>query len=293
MTTKTASGNILIIGYGKLGSHLFHELKHTRKYSSIAAIKERKLTVNKYNRFVEASGIIFLCVQDSKISAAVKRLQQVDVSLKNKFIFHTSGALTSDELSALAAKGAVTGSFHPVQSFAGKVTAKAGSFKNIYIAAEGKPKALKKMKELARALQAIPFEIKKQNKIYHHICCVMSSNFLAVLNGKISDAGLKRIQINGFKNRTFFNIYMPLALQTLKNVVDSGPVGALTGPIERNDITTVKAHLDALKKSNKDLLTYYILMGIETVKLALKKKSIRKIDANNIYKLFSNYIIKQ
>lgn len=293
MTTKAASGNILIIGFGKLGSHLFHELKHTLKYNSIKAIKERKLTADKYNKLVETSGIIFLCVQDSKISAAVKRLLQADVNLKNKFIFHTSGALTSDELSALSAKGALTGSFHPVQSFAGKVTAKAGSFKGIYVAAEGKPKALKKMKELARALQAIPFEIKKQNKIHHHICCVMSSNFLAVLNGKIADTGLKKIQINGFKNRTFFNIYMPLALQTLKNVVKSGPVGALTGPIERNDISTVKAHLDALKKSNNGLLTYYILMGIETVKLALKKKSIKKTHANNIYKLFTKYIIKQ
>ncbi len=293
MITKNTSANILIIGFGKLGSHLFHELKHTRKYRNITAIKDRKLAESRYNKLVEASGIIFLCVQDSKINAAVKRLEQADLSLKNKFIFHTSGALTSDELSALAAKGSITGSFHPVQSFAGKVTAKAGSFKDIYIAAEGKPKALNKMKELTRALQAIPFEIKKQNKIYHHICCVMSSNFLAVLNGKIADTGLKKIQINGFKNRTFFNIYMPLALQTLKNIVDSGPVGALTGPIERNDIATVQAHLDALKKSNKGLLTYYILMGIETVKLALKKKSIGKTDAENIYKLFSKYIIKQ
>ena len=152
MITKNTSGNVLIIGFGKLGSHLFHELKHTRKYRNIAAIKERKLAAGKYNKLVEASGIIFLCVQDSKISAAVKRLQQADVSLMNKFIFHTSGAVTSDELSALAAKGAVTGSFHPVQSFAGKVNAKAGSFKGIYIAIEGMPRALKKMKELASAL---------------------------------------------------------------------------------------------------------------------------------------------
>jgi len=293
MIIKHTSGNILIIGFGKLGSHLFHELKHTRKYHNIRAVKERRLAAGKYIKLVGSSDIIFLCVQDSKISSAVKRLQQADVNLKNKFIFHTSGALTSDELSELAAKGAITGSFHPVQSFAGKVTRKAGSFKGIYIAAEGTPKALKKMKDLALALQAIPFEIKKQNKIYHHICCVMSSNFLAVLNGKIADTGLKKIQINGFKNRTFFNIYMPLALQTLKNVADSGPVSALTGPIERNDIATVQAHLNALKKSNKGLLSYYILMGIETVKLALKKKSIRKTDAENIYKLFSKFIIKQ
>ena len=86
---------------------------------------------------------------------------------------------------------------------------------------------------------------------------------------------------------------MPLALQTLKNVAASGPVAALTGPIERNDLSTIKAHLDALKNSDKDLLTYYILMGIETVKLAFKKKSIRKTDADKIYKLFSKYIIKQ
>ncbi len=61
----------------------------------------------------------------------------------------------------------------------------------------------------------------------------------------------------------------------------------------KNDIVTVKHHLEALKKSSKELLSFYILMGIETVKLALNKKSITKTQSANLYKLFSNYIIKQ
>lgn len=293
MTTKKRADNILIIGFGKLGSHLYHELKHTGKFGDIAAIKSRSIKAERFKKLAEKSTLILICVQDSKIEQVVQKLLRTKADLKSKFIFHTSGALTSDALSALAAKGALTGSFHPVQSFASKVSAKTGSFNGIYIAAEGSSKAVQKMNGLAKSLGAIPFKIEKKNKVFHHICCVMSSNFLTVLNSKIEQTGLKKIQINGFNNRTFFNIYMPLALQTLKNVAASGPAAALTGPIERNDLSTIKAHLDALKKSDKDLLTYYILMGIETVKLALKKKSIRKSDANNIYKLFSKYIIKQ
>ena len=83
---------------------------------------------------------------------------------------------------------------------------------------------------------------------------------------------------------------MPLAQQTLRNISSLGPKSALTGPIERNDVNTLESHLEALRIIGKDILFYYVLMGIETVKLALKKKSINKIQANKIYKLFSKYI---
>lgn len=283
---------ILIIGFGKLGSHLYYSLKSAGTYS-ISALKERNTKRSILAGLIRSADVIFICVQDSKIAKTTESIYKLNIPLKNKTIFHTSGALTSDAVAELKQWGAYTGSFHPVQSFAKRTTRLTDSFKNIYIAIEGDKPAVRKAYTIAKNIGSLPFTIKKENKVYHHICCVMASNFLSALNGRIEETGRKKIQINGFNNLTFLNIYMPLAKQTLGNISVHGAKGSLTGPIERNDLVTVKHHLEALKKSNKELLTFYILMGIETVKLALNKKSITKKDASNLYKLFSNYIIKQ
>jgi predicted short-subunit dehydrogenase-like oxidoreductase (DUF2520 family) len=282
---------LLIIGFGKLGSHLYYSLKSTGKYKVTAAKKRNKKSI--LSGLVKNADVIFICVQDSKITKTAESIIKLNVPLKKKTIFHTSGALTSDAVSELKHQGAYIGSFHPVQSFAKRAPRLTDSFNEIYIATEGDKPAVKKANTIAKSIGSLPFTIKKENKVYHHICCVMASNFLSALNGRIEETGRKKIQINGFNNLTFLNIYMPLAKQTLGNIAVHGAKGSLTGPIERNDITTVKHHLEALRKSSKELLTFYILMGIETVKLALNKKSITKKQSSDLYKLFSNYIIKQ
>ncbi|NOS84306.1 MAG: DUF2520 domain-containing protein [Ignavibacteria bacterium] len=282
---------ILIIGFGKLGSHLYYSLKSTGKYKVTFAKKRNKKSI--LDGLIRSADVIFICVQDSIITKTAESIIKLNVPLKNKTIFHTSGALTSDAIKVLKQHGTYTGSFHPVQSFAKRTTRLTDSFNKIYIATEGDKPAVKKAYSIAKSIGSIPFTIKKENKVYHHICCVMASNFLSALNGRIEETGRKKIQINGFNNLTFLNIYMPLAKQTLGNIAVHGAKGSLTGPIERNDVTTVKHHLEALKKSSKELLTFYILMGIETVKLALNKKSITKKQSSDLYKLFSNYIIKQ
>ncbi len=283
---------LLIIGFGKLGSHLYYSLKSTGKYT-VSAAKKRSTKKSILAGLVKNADVIFICVQDSKITKTAESIIKLNVSLKKKTIFHTSGALTSDSIEQLKLHGAFTGSFHPVQSFAKRTTRLSDSFETIYIAIEGDRPAVRKAYAIAKSIGSAPFTIKKENKVYHHICCVMASNFLSALNGRIEEAGRKKIQINGFNNLTFLNIYMPLAKQTLGNIALHGAKGSLTGPIERNDTATVKHHLDALRKNSKELLTFYILMGIETVKLALNKKSITKNEASELYKLFSNYIIKQ
>ncbi len=282
--------NILIIGYGKLGSHLYYAFKNAGKRYDISVFKSIKTTASKFNKLVEKSNLIFICVQDSKIPEAVSLIYRTSVNLKGKYIFHTSGALTSDKLTSLKEKGASTASFHPVQTFERKALKHSKRFNDIYIALEGTKTAVIKAALLSRIFKAIPFVIKKENKVYHHICCVMASNYLTVLYSKIEETGSKKIQINGFNKLKFFDIYMPLALQTLENISSAGPKAALTGPIERNDISILESHLKALSTAGKDILFYYVMMGIETVKLALKKKSINNQQADKIYKLFSKYI---
>jgi predicted short-subunit dehydrogenase-like oxidoreductase (DUF2520 family) len=282
--------NILIIGFGKLGSNLYYGLKKIKGFNP-EVIKSSRSRIDKTQ--IKSAGTIFICARDSEIMQVVKQIVSTDVSLKKKIIFHTSGSLTSDELLKLASKGAVTASFHPVQTFEKRVKNDIGRFGNIYIALEGKPQAIKAGKQIASLLGSKSFVLKKAEKVYHHICCVIASNFLTALNRQIEKIISKKIRINGFKKASFFNIYMPLAMQSLKNTADEGAVNALTGPFERNDIVTIEKHLDALKRGSGDVLPVYILMGIETVKLSLEKKSLSISESKKIMQLLSKYIIKQ
>ena len=189
----------------------------------------------------------------------------------------------------LSKKGADTGSFHPVQTFEKVINKYSRRFKGIYIALEGNLKAVKKGMQISKSIGAKPFVISKENKIYHHICCVFASNFLAVLMRQIEKTGSKKIRINGFKNLSFFSIYKPLASQTLDNIAVKGAVKSLSGPVERNDLDTILHHIKALNNKHDDVLSIYLLMGIETVKLALEKKTLTPKEAKKILKSFYKY----
>ncbi len=280
---------ILIIGFGKLGSNLYYALRGN-KGIKLKAVRSSREKISAES--IESADLIFICTRDSQIPAAVKQIASSGASIKKKIIFHASGSLTSDELKILSAKGAHTGSFHPVQTFEKRVRKDAGRFKEIYIALEAVPAAKKAGERISRILGAKAFAIKKENKVYHHICCVIASNFLAALNRQIEKIISKKIRINGFKNLSFFNIYMPLAMQSLKNIAKSGTIDSLTGPFERNDMITIEKHLKALSRGSKDVLSVYLLMGIETVKLSLEKKSLSHGDSVKIMKLLSKYLIK-
>lgn len=279
--------NIAIIGFGNLGSHLYHALKNSGKVNITGIVKTGRNRIPP--AAVNNTDVIFITTQDTKIRTAVKSLAKF--KLKGKYIYHTSGSLTSDELKPLAVKGAITGSFHPVQTFEAQAKKDNDRFRNIYIAIEGDAKAVKRAKEISGMLGAKSIIIPKEEKALHHICCVIASNFTATLMRLIEKTGermkstRKQIQKNGFNKAEFFSIYKPLAVQTLENIASRGAVKSLTGPIERNDLETIKKHLNSI---SYELLPIYILLGIETVNLSLEKKSITPNEAKQILKTFDN-----
>jgi hypothetical protein len=57
---------------------------------------------------------------------------------------------------------------------------------------------------------------------------------------------------------------------------------ALTGPIERGDVDTVKMHVDVLQKFAPHLTTFYLILGVETARLALIKGSLSSEQFNSL-----------
>ena len=301
---------ISIIGFGRVGSNLFYSLKQSG-FQNLFKIDHSHYS-NWVNNKLSKCEVIFICTKDSTISSVVSELILNKIILNNKTILHTSGSISSDVLLPLKKRGAQIGSFHPVQSFNRKqkrVSKINESFKNIYIVVEGDKKAILVGKKIASSLGSKTLILSKDEKIVHHICCVIASNYLITLLSQLEELtnvynklerrksgkeifpdNLKLMALlNEFKNLNLFNIYKPLILSTLIHAEKFGCIKSLTGPIERNDYLTVETHLKTLSKHCPNILPFYIFMGSETIKLTLKKYSKNKIDFSKFTSLFKKY----
>jgi predicted short-subunit dehydrogenase-like oxidoreductase (DUF2520 family) len=279
---------VCIIGFGKLGSHLYYALNKTSKYRVHYVLRNSRARLSP-QKLSECS-VIFICTPDSGIKDAVKELKKKSFVLLNKYIFHTSGAFDSGLLKPLEAKGAFTGSFHPAQTFEERVKSYNKRLNGIYIITEGSREAVRKANEIAHALLSKFVSLGKDEKILHHINSVIASNYLVCFFYQIEKVShlisgvyaRGKGRLNGFKNSTFLNIYKPLIVQTLKNIEKKGTQKSLTGPISRNDLSTVKAHIKIIKKRMPSILEFYSLMGNQAVQIALKNKSINRNEAKTL-----------
>lgn len=246
-----------VIGAGNLGTYLIDSL--VKKGYSLKYIykksKSRQFAfaiTNDIRLLVEQSDFIIISTQESKIREAAE-LAAASSHPKGKVFFHTSNALTSDELASIQKKGARVASFSPLQTFP-EYSAKTGAdiFNGIYFLSEGDKEALNLTRQVAADLGAHVLAVDKSEKIYFHIAGVASCNFLiAVL--ELAESQLKKVGKHGIK------ILLPLIKQTLKNVEERGAKASLTGPVKRKEMTIVKKHLEVLEKNPDEAALYKAL----------------------------------
>jgi len=246
---------IAIIGAGRLGTALGRAL--AKKGHSITALTCRSGAsaresariigqgrVSKKNKDAAVRGqVIFLCLPDQEIRKVVTELAGERIDWAGKIVFHTSGLLPAKALRPLEDKGALTASFHPVQSFTGKDTSPA-HFRGIYFGLEGNQKALALARKIVRQLGGHPLALRPEGKPYYHAACTMTSNFLVIL----LDVAACLLKQGGIEQKNALELLFPLAEGTLRNVKKFDIRDSLTGPIIRGDSATIKAHLDALRR---------------------------------------------
>lgn len=273
--------NVAILGAGKLGTTLGRALAETGFLikavscrSSASAEKSAALIPGSpqafsNNRDAAALGQwIVLTAPDDQIADLAREISALQ--LKNHLVFHCSGLLSADILSPLQKKGAWTASLHPVQTF----TSREGGlqlFKGTYFTLEGEKKACDKLKGIVKKLKGIPIELPKAYKPVYHAACSLSSNLLLALIQTAQDL-LKPIEL---KKGNEYEILLPLIKQTIVNIEQMGLREALTGPVIRGDLHTVKIHLAALR-SNKPAYRIYRNLAQQALETAGQKISADK-----------------
>lgn len=213
--------------------------------------------------------LILISTPDDQIPVVTAELTKLRFTDKPTAL-HTSGALSSDVLSPLKAKGWSTGSVHPLISVSGPND----SLENAFWSIEGDAHAVRLAKALVRDLGGTSFSIRAQDKALYHAAAVMTSGNVTAL----FDVALEILIQCGLTRKTARRILQPLLASTVHNLETKDPSAALTGTFSRGDVETVKRHLAALKDHKlSDALELYCRLGKRSLKIARKETRITRI----------------
>lgn len=278
---------IVIIGAGRLGTALGRAL--AGKGHKIRALTCRRLKSASESRAIIGQGramtdnaaaarlgrIIFLCLPDEEIPRMASLLARSQTDWAGRFVFHTSGLLSSGALKPLQKKGALIASIHPVQAFPHKKT-RPSQFRGISFGLEGDKKALVLARGLVRQLDGRAMVIPEEAKPLYHAACSFASNFLVIL----LDAAAVLLSQAKIPRKEAVRMLFPLLQGTLRNVKKLDTSGSLTGPLVRGDSASVGAHLDALKRLPQyaEIYRKLSLMGLEMArKKGLSPRKVRAL----------------
>ena len=234
------------IGAGKVGFSLGryfadNGIELTGYYSRTAesARKAAEFTGSEFysqpDGLISASDAVFLTVPDGAIKETYLSLTKY--KLTGKQLCHCSGAMSATEaFPDISAYGALASSIHPLFP----VSSKEESYKelgNAFFCIEGDcaDEWSGILSRMGNSVRIITSGIKSR----YHAACSVASNLVCGL----MEESVQMLEQCGFTADEALAALEPLAMSNIRRIFAVGPTAALTGPIERNDVSTVKKHI--------------------------------------------------
>lgn len=266
------------IGAGKVGFSLgkfFSENRITvtgyysrhEKSAREAAEFTKSQCYTEMETLIRESDAIFLTVPDGVINSIYEEIKKYDI--KDKQICHCSGALSSEEaFPGIKERGAHGYSIHPLFPVSDKLNSYrelSGAFFCLEGSDEGISWWLDYFKENAKGSKLI----EAKNKVKYHAACAIASNLYCAL----MQESMELMSQCGFTNEEALMAVTPLVESNVRHILEDGPLGALTGPVERGDAETVRKHLGCISAGvDRDL---YIAASRKLTEVAQAKNPQR------------------
>mgnify|MGYP000703098094 CR=1 FL=1 len=271
---------IAIIGTGKVGTAIGCLLKSVG-YTVTALADISKTALEQGNRLTggrtftdpvraaELADTIFITTVDDQIRRVCSYLAEEGVLGPGKRVVHMSGAGGLDLLNPARAAGARVACIHPLQSFAdldGSIRSIPGSTFAVTAEDEIRDWALQVVHDLGGVSFFLPDEDKP---LYHAAACFASNYLVSLMNIVVSLYGTL-----GLDSKEAVRAVLPLVQGTIDNIAKNGVDGALTGPIVRGDVMTVRSHLNILAEKAPETLPLYRELGRGALGIAVKNRRI-------------------
>lgn len=249
----------------------------TAQSAKAAAEFTKAMEYRTLETIIKENDILFLTVPDGKIKEVWNEIKTFP--LEGKIICHCSGLLSSDIFEGIQDTGAFGYALHPL--FA--ISSRWESYRQLsasYFTIEGSEKYIsfweKQFSVLGNPVCVLP----KEQKVKYHAAAVFASNFVIALVKTAQEL----LGSCGFTQEAAKEALLPLFSCNSGAVAGQGIVKALTGPAERADLGTMKAHMDVLTEEDKEL---YQLLSRKLLLVAKEKNPQRD------YKKVEEYLEKE
>lgn len=242
-----------VVGAGKVGSVLAARLRSAGY--PIAGVSGRSeasrlradtllpgVAVLTPEQVASAADVLVLAVPDDSLIAVAEQLAASGAVRPGQYVLHTSGRHGLDALASLTRLGARPIAFHPAMTFTGTaVDFDRQPVFGLTAAVADRPMA----EELVAALGGVPMWVAETDRALYHAALAHGANHLVTLVAQSMDL----LRTAGADDPAA--VLRPLLTAALDNVLAYGDA-ALTGPVVRGDVTTIRAHVDALAAADVD-----------------------------------------
>ncbi len=211
-------------------------------------------------RPAEDTTVLLLAVPDDALHTVANEVAQSGPAPRGCVVLHLSGALSTDVLAPMHAAGYTIGSLHPLQTVADAWSG-VERLRGCSYAIAGEPGALAACRRLVLAVGGRPMVIPPALRPLYHAAAVFASNYVLAATATVA----RTLAEAGISEEDAIAAALPLMRGTMDNVEQLGLGSALTGPIARGDVDTVRLHLSRLSPRERGL---YSALGLETVRLA-------------------------
>ncbi|HEX2779606.1 MAG TPA: DUF2520 domain-containing protein [Gemmatimonadaceae bacterium] len=260
------SDRVFILGAGRAGRGLSRALRASGV--DVVGLHGRRtegapdaVTAGPLPAGARAATIVLIAVRDAQLDDALGELTESAIA-PDAVILHASGSATPPALGALRARGHAAGTFHPLVPIADPARA-AALFRGAFIGLDGDEGAIAAGERLAARLGARTLRIPPGSKATYHAAAVIASNFPTVLAAVAS-----RLLVGlGVPDDAAWGAIRALLHGAVANLEGESAARALTGPIARGDVDTVRQHLDALR-SDPATRELYVELSEVAVQLA-------------------------
>jgi len=281
------SATVAIVGAGRVGRAMGKRLRElgwrigavTTRSAPTARAAVRSIgagqPADRLTHQLLAASVVLIATPDNAIESVAAELARLGGNeWRGKVVLHTSGALDSSALEPLAKAGAATGSIHPMQTFSSQ---RAPELAGRVFGIEGHPGAVKVARKMCHQIGGIAVRLSGAKKVaYHAAGSFACSHVLALL-----ETGTRLLMAQGFTRRQANRALLPLTRQTIDNFEQIGPRAAWTGPLSRDDFSTLTRHGQALEEFPREYLDAYVALSRLTARVLAgdPKPALQRLDS--------------
>ena len=273
MTMTRPVVGVGVVGAGRVGAVLASALR-AAGHDVVAAAGDSQASRDRIDALLpgvprrkptavsRASDLLLLTVPDDMLSNVVTMLAASGAIREGQYVAHTSGRHGLEVLRPAADLGAHVLALHPAMTFTGTVLDLGRLPGCAFGVTATEPAAVALAETLVSDLRGRLVWVPEDRRALYHAGLAHGANHLVTLVNQAM--GLLRESGATDPAATL----RPLLTAALDNALTMGDA-ALTGPIVRGDVETVRVHLDSIRRTQPGTLPSYVALARATANTAV------------------------